>query len=204
MSTSPNATSPPAGRGRPSGAAHPERGQVALELALTLPVLLLLLLIALEAGLFLAEHISVVNAAREGARYLVDGGAPAEVAAVATGNSRGLAVTDPARYQVWVITGATDGAGNVLAGSWSAQQVAGPTPPVAPSLTPALVAEKLRDCNTAAPTPIAGTPVPSCGPAAAMRFVAVEVAYEHRAITGSYLLPSGTLTLRSASLIRRT
>ena len=36
-----------------------------------------------------------------------------------------------------------------------------------------------------------------------LRFVAVEVAYRHNALTGSLALPTGAITLRSYTLIRR-
>ncbi|MBC7106422.1 MAG: pilus assembly protein [Firmicutes bacterium] len=45
------------------------RGQAAVELALVLPVLLLLLFATVEAGRLFAAHLTVVAASREGARW---------------------------------------------------------------------------------------------------------------------------------------
>lgn len=45
------------------------RGMVAVELALTLPVLLLFAVVIVDLGLLLREHQIVSNAAREGARF---------------------------------------------------------------------------------------------------------------------------------------
>lgn len=45
-----------------------ERGQAATEVALTLPIVALLLLAVVQAGLVVHAHVLVVHAAREGAR----------------------------------------------------------------------------------------------------------------------------------------
>ncbi|MGH2353297.1 MAG: TadE/TadG family type IV pilus assembly protein, partial [Chloroflexota bacterium] len=71
---------PPLRPHRPPPSSRSERGSAAVELALILPVLMMLLMMALEGGLFLGKHVSVVNAAREAARYLVDGGTTADLA----------------------------------------------------------------------------------------------------------------------------
>ncbi len=58
-----------------------ERGAVAIEFALLLPVLLAFVLGVIEFGLAFNAQISVTSAAREGARVLALGGDQAEVAA---------------------------------------------------------------------------------------------------------------------------
>ena len=45
-----------------------ERGQASVELALCLPVVAVLLLVVVQAGLVVADQVAVVQAAREGAR----------------------------------------------------------------------------------------------------------------------------------------
>jgi Flp pilus assembly protein TadG len=162
-----------------------EAGQVAVELALLLPVLLLLLLGALEAGLFLGEQVSVVNASREGARFMLDGASDADVAGLVAGTRRGLFV-DPTRFDVWLYQGQTNGAGAVtltrtahVAGAGSATG----------SLTAAGVQARLNGS--------AG------GTAANTRFLVVEVASRHQGFTGRYLLPTGQLVLRAHTLMRR-
>lgn len=47
----------------------PERGAVAVELALMLPVLILFLVVIVDLGLLLREHQIISNGAREGARF---------------------------------------------------------------------------------------------------------------------------------------
>ncbi len=49
-----------------------ERGQSLVELALTLPILLLIMAGTLEIGMYYNEYLSLVDATRESARYLAD------------------------------------------------------------------------------------------------------------------------------------
>jgi Flp pilus assembly protein TadG len=169
------------GRWRRAG----ERGQTAVELALLLPVLMMLLLGAIEGGLFLGEQVSVTNASREGARFMLDGATDADVASLVAGTRRGLLV-NPAAYDVWLYRGQTSGAGVVS--FTSTAHVAGAGPATG-NTTAAGVQAKLNGS--------AG------GTAANTRFLVVEVAYRHQGITGRYILPSGQLTLRANTLIRR-
>jgi Flp pilus assembly protein TadG len=175
-------------RRRPrGGASHArgERGHAAVELSILLPMLMMLLMMALEGGLFLAEHISVVNAAREGARFLVDGGTDAELTTLITDANRRLG-TNPAGFDAWVLRGQTSGGGVVTITSTS-------HPWVGSSPGPVLTASAIQ-------TRLNGT---VAGVAANLPFVAVEVAYRHAGITGRIALPTGSLTLRSYTLIRR-
>lgn len=55
-------------RGRPVGGNHPEGGQGLVELAVLLPVFMLILVGLLEFGLLLNHHLTLLYATREGAR----------------------------------------------------------------------------------------------------------------------------------------
>jgi len=58
----------------PSRGTGSDRGQATVELALAVPVLLVGLLLVVQAGLVVAEHVATVHAAREAARAVaVDG-----------------------------------------------------------------------------------------------------------------------------------
>lgn len=72
-------------RGRAGRRAGPrDRGQATVELALGLPVLLIALLLIVQAGLVVADHVAAVHAAREAARAVaVDGRPGAATAAMA-------------------------------------------------------------------------------------------------------------------------
>jgi Flp pilus assembly protein TadG len=74
-----------------------ERGQAALELALCLPILALLLLAVVQVGVVVRDQVAVVHAAREGARAAaVTGGGPGDAVAAAHGAVR----LDPGRLSV--------------------------------------------------------------------------------------------------------
>ena len=59
---------PPANSGRPSASAHEQRGAAAVEFALILPILLMVLLGIIEMSLALYDKAIITNASREGAR----------------------------------------------------------------------------------------------------------------------------------------
>ena len=174
-----------------------ERGAAAVEMAMLTPLLVLMLVGVMEGGTFLQEHLSVVNAAREGARFKLDGGSDAELLDLVRSTTRGLPTADPNRYRVWIITGQTSGAGTINAGSstqWNPVKLAGPASETSPTLTAAQVQARLNDCNSGAD---------ACGLPANLRFVAVEVAYRHDALFSTLTLPTGNVTLRSYSILRR-
>lgn len=64
---------------------HPRtRGQATVEVALALPVVLLALLMVVQAGLVVADHVRAVHVAREAARAAAVDPAPGAAAAAAT------------------------------------------------------------------------------------------------------------------------
>lgn len=91
----------PAALPRPSRAAPRHRGQdgqAAVELALLLPLVALLLLVLVQVGLVVRDQILVVHAAREAAREVAVEPAP-EAARRAAAASSGL---DPSRLSIRV------------------------------------------------------------------------------------------------------
>lgn len=60
---------------------HGERGTALVEMALVLPVFLLILLGIVEFGLAMNAHVTVQHAAREGARLGIMGASDADIAA---------------------------------------------------------------------------------------------------------------------------
>lgn len=58
-----------------------EKGQALAELALVLPVLILLLFAIIEFGRVFSAHLTVIAASREGARYGIVGATDAEIVA---------------------------------------------------------------------------------------------------------------------------
>lgn len=82
-----------------------DRGQASVELALLLPVVVLLLLAVLQVGLVARDVVLVTHAAREGARAAATEPDPAVARAAALASS-GL---DPARMTVTVTPTSTSG-----------------------------------------------------------------------------------------------
>jgi len=68
-----------------------QSGQAAVELALALPVVVLLVLLVVQAGLVVVDQVAVVQAAREGARAAARDPTPgaARVAALSNGLTNG-------------------------------------------------------------------------------------------------------------------
>jgi Flp pilus assembly protein TadG len=85
-----------------------ESGQATVELALALPVLVVVMLLAVQVGLLVCDDILVVHAAREAARAAAVSSNSAEVSAAA----RRAAGLDPARLSVDV--GSRGGAGSAV------------------------------------------------------------------------------------------
>lgn len=79
-----------------------ERGQTTVELALVLPLVVLLMLVVGQVGVVARAHVVVAHAAREGARAAAVGADPA-AAALAGGR------LDPARTSIRVDGGADPG-----------------------------------------------------------------------------------------------
>lgn len=84
-------------RVRGHGAGAGERGQALVELALALPVLLVLLLGILEFGMLLNVYLTVEHGAREGARLGATGAEDQAIADRVVASCPGL---DPARLEV--------------------------------------------------------------------------------------------------------
>lgn len=82
-----------------------DRGQATVELALALPVLLLVLLAAIQVGVVARDQLRVAHSAREAARAAAVDPRP-HVARVAAAEAAGL---DPARLTVTMTGGAPGG-----------------------------------------------------------------------------------------------
>ncbi len=82
-----------------------ERGQATVELALTLPVVVLFALIVAQAGIVARDQLLVTHAAREGARAA----AVAPTAAQARAGALAGAALDPSRSMVTLSGGTSSG-----------------------------------------------------------------------------------------------
>lgn len=86
------------------------RGQSTVELALVLPLIIILLSIVIEAGLALNAWMRVNTAARDATRFAIDSGRPADTASLVLNKLQGM---DSSKVDIYIITGTTDGNGNI-------------------------------------------------------------------------------------------
>lgn len=86
------------------------RGQSTVEMALVLPLIVLLLSVVIEAGLALNAWIRVSTAARDATRFALDAGRPADTASLVLNKLAGM---DTTKIDVYIITGKTDDNGEI-------------------------------------------------------------------------------------------
>src|SRR4051812_35023950 len=92
------------------------RGQSTVELALVLPLIIILLSIVIEAGLALNAWIRVNTAARDATRFALDSGRPNDIASLVLNKLDGM---DTSKIDVYIISGTTDSTGNISDSSWN-------------------------------------------------------------------------------------
>lgn len=142
-----------------------ERGQGLVEMALVLPLLLLLVVGAVELGMALNRQITVVNAAREGARFGAAGASPDDIReAVLSATSQMFDFTEGDSV-VFVIHAEVNDEGDDFA-EWIVN--AWPEGADAPHVAPREVLAELR----------------AEGDAKGVKLVIVDVEYDHRSLLG--------------------
>src|SRR3712207_114754 len=108
------------------------KGQSALEMALVLPVLVILFSTLIEGGLALNAWIRVTPAARDPPRFAMDAGRPNDTASLVLNKLAGVefgssrTFTQSTNIDVYIITGETDSNGNITLWSWDHRY--GPSP----------------------------------------------------------------------------
>ncbi len=173
-----------------------KRGQSLVEMAIMLPILLIILVGIVELGFALANQMTVTTAAREGARYGARFGPTNDTAVndailkVVTNTTSSLFSMDQAHADVIVIRAKTDGSGNIgsstdfNADSYWVQDVLQDSPNIGGNIvTPAQIAQDLEhEPNLAV--------------------IIVQSFYDHRSVMGIPLvavlsdrIPIGTYTV---------
>src|SRR6188474_1265966 len=87
-----------------------KRGQSTVEMALVLPLIVVLLSIVIEAGLALNTWIRVNTAARDATRFALDAGRPGDIASLVLNKMEGFNTSSNV-LDVYIITGTTSGGG---------------------------------------------------------------------------------------------
>ncbi len=99
------------------------RGQSATEMALIIPLLVMLLSVLIEGGFALNAWIRVNTAARDAVRFAMDAGRPDQTEALVRSKLAGIEFGSSSTYtssnkiDIYIISGATDARGNIS--SWS-------------------------------------------------------------------------------------
>jgi Flp pilus assembly protein TadG len=96
-----------------------QRAQSTLEMALVLPILVLLLSVVIEGGLALNAWMRVTTAARDATRFALDAGRPDDIsrlvreklAGVEFGTAR--TYTQSLQLDIYIVEGATDNSGTI-------------------------------------------------------------------------------------------
>lgn len=104
---------------------HAARGQGLVEMALVLPILLVLLATILEGGLAINAWLRVQTAARDGVRFALDAGRPADTATLVLSKLPGL---DESQINIYIIRGSTNSSGQIPLASWSVDHRYGASP----------------------------------------------------------------------------
>jgi Flp pilus assembly protein TadG len=97
-------------RGPGRGGERSRAGQATVELALTMPLLALLLAVVIDGGLAINTWMRVTTAARDGTRFAMDAGRPADVKDLVMTKLPGL---DATKVDVYIITGVTNSGGEI-------------------------------------------------------------------------------------------
>lgn len=181
-----------------AGKTKRRRGQSLVELALLLPVLVLLLSVVVEAGLALNAWVRVTTAARDATRFALDQGRPGDTVSLVLyklkgvdfGSSREL--TGSLNIDIFRIQGSTTPTGTIPpdASHWKPDQIYngnGSNGDTA-SVTRSMVESRLQYAG---------------GSAADITFVIVEVDFKYTPVLGSLLAPGTKLPMTSYSFIQQ-
>ena len=153
------------------------RGQSLVELALVLPLLLLLLLGVVDFGLALGDWLRVNTAARDATRFAIDAGRADDISNLAVNNLSGL---DTTQINVYIINGQTGSTGTIT--TWTADHHFGAGPG-----TPGVQRSTIQS---------------ELGGAVSMPFVIVEVDFHYVPLFTTFFSSSFSIPMSSYALIQ--
>ncbi len=181
------------------GRSKRRRGQSLIELALLLPLLVMLLSVVVEGGLAFNAWLRVGTAARDGTRFALDQGRPGDTVnlilyklkGVDFGSSR--EISGSLNIDIFRIQGATNGSGQIPNNSahWKKDQLyngdssSGDTPRV----TRTGIQARLQQASGAS--------------AANIPFIIVEVDFRYTPVLASLIAPGAQLPMTSYAIIQQ-
>ena len=177
---------------RKESRASRKRGQSVVELAVLLPLLMVLFSIIIEGGLAINGWIRVNTAARDATRFKVDAGRPDDVVTLVQNKLKGIDFGSSSNYtntqylDVYIIAGATDGSGNVS--TWTADHRYG-SRTGGPNITSATIRTRLwSQGGTAAQN---------------VSFTIVEVDYQYTPLLATLIAPGTKLPMSSFAIVQQ-
>jgi hypothetical protein len=185
----------------PAGKNGRTRGQSAVELAMLLPLLVLLFSTVIEGGLAINGWIRVNTAARDATRFAVDAGRDADIQTLVLNKLKGIdfgsspSITGSLQLDIYVIRGTTDGSGNISSTQW-------PNSGVGPAIT------HPYGSRSGGPN-IQRTSIQSrlasqgSGPSQNVKFTIVEVDYQYTPLLATLISPGTRLPMSSYAIVQQ-
>ncbi len=181
-------------RGNTARSGKRSRGQSVLELALLLPVLMLLFSTIIEGGLAINGWIRINTAARDATRFAVDAGRSQDVQTLVLNKLKGIdfgtsgVITGSAQLDIYIIKGTTDGTGAIPVANWNVTHQYG-TRPGGPNLQRGTMQSRLASQGSSA-----SHNVP---------FTIVEVDYQYTPLLANLIAPGTKLPMSSFAIVQQ-
>lgn len=175
------------------------RGQSLTEMALLIPVLVLLLSVLIEGGFALNGWIRVNTAARDAVRFAMDAGRPDQTAALVQSKLAGIEFGSSSTYtlstniDVYVITGKTDANGNITSGNWTVTQVmTGTNSTGTPKVSRTAIQQRLNSQNSRDPQASRNVP-----------FTIVEVDFRYQPLLATIVARGSNIPMSSYAIVQQ-
>ncbi len=169
------------------------RGQSMVELAMLLPLLVLMLSAIIEGGLAFNAWERVNSASRDATRFMLDRGSAGQTVTLVLNKLQGIdfgsssAMTGSLNLDIFSVQGATNGSGNIS--TWTQTQIynGNGSSGDAPNVTSASIQSKLQ----------------SVGDATNISFVLVEVDFKYTPLLGTLIARNTQLPMSNYAIIQQ-
>jgi hypothetical protein len=170
------------------------RGQSLVELAMLLPVLVLLLSVVIEAGLMLNAWVRVNTASRDATRFLLDQGRQGDITNLVLFKLKGVdfgasrELTNTPNVDIYKIVGATTISGTIpnATANWKADHIYGPSFS-GPKITRSQIETRLR----------------ALGNPNSISFVIIEVDFRYTPVLASLITPGTQMPMSNYAIIQK-
>jgi len=172
------------------------RGQSVVEMALVVPILVLLLAAIIDLGLAINAWLRVTTAARDATRFTMDAGRPADTTSLVLNKLSGIDFgaadnfTGSVEINIYVITGTTGTTGNITV--WSPTHIYGAAPandPNYPKVKRNTIQERLLTYGQS--------------PAEDMPFTIVEVNYNYTPLLSNLVFAGAQMPMSSYAIVHQ-